>query len=72
MTANVGSLDRTVRLIVGVALVLLGVFGVFTGAVAIIGYVVAAIALVTGFMNFCPLWAVFKINTVKKTQQKAA
>jgi hypothetical protein len=70
MTANVGSLDRTMRLIVGIALVLLGVFGVFTGIVAVIGYVVAAIALLTGLMNYCPLWAVCKINTVKKAQQK--
>lgn len=71
MTANVGSVDRTVRWIVGVALILLGVFGVLQGTAAIIGYVVAAIALITGMMRYCPLWAVFKINT-KKSLKKTA
>jgi hypothetical protein len=72
MTANVGSLDRIVRWLVGVALILLGVFGVLEGTAAIIGYIVAAIALLTGIMSYCPLWAVFKINTAKKTAQKTA
>lgn len=66
MTANVGSVDRTVRWIAGVALILLGAFGVLQGTMAIIGYVVAAIALITGTMSYCPLWAVFKVNTAKK------
>jgi hypothetical protein len=72
MTANVGSVDRAVRWIAGVALILLGVFGVLQGTVAIIGYVVAAIALITGTMSYCPLWAVFKINTRKKSLEKTA
>ncbi len=72
MTANVGSADRTVRWIAGVALILLGVFGVLQGTAAIIGYVVAAIALITGTLRYCPLWAVFKINTAKKAAEKVA
>jgi hypothetical protein len=72
MTANVGSADRTVRWLVGVALILLGVFGVLQGTAAIIGYVVAAIALITGAMGYCPLWAAFKINTRKKSLEKTA
>ena len=70
MTTNVGSVDRTVRWIVGVALILLGVFGVLQGTAAIIGYIVAAIALITGTMGYCPLWAVLKINTAKKPAGK--
>ncbi|MDZ7292830.1 MAG: DUF2892 domain-containing protein [candidate division KSB1 bacterium] len=67
MTANVGGVDRAVRLILGVALVLLGVFGVLKGTAAIIGYVVAAIALITGLVGYCALYSVFKISTAKKT-----
>ncbi|MDZ7361685.1 MAG: DUF2892 domain-containing protein [candidate division KSB1 bacterium] len=70
MTANVGSLDRVVRWLVGAVLIMLGVFGVLEGTAAIIGYVVAAIALLTGTMSYCPLWAVCKINTAKKAAQK--
>lgn len=72
MTTNVGSLDRIIRLTVGAALVLLGVFGVLSGTAAIIGYVVAAIALVTGSLSYCPLWGVCKINTAKKAAGKTA
>ena len=70
MTTNVGILDRSVRWIVGVALVLLGVFNVLSGTAAIIGYAVAAIALITGSVGYCPLWGACKINTAKKTAGK--
>lgn len=69
MNINVGSLDRIVRIIIGVALVLLGVFGVLQGAAAIVGYVIAAIALITGLASRCPLYAVCKINTHRKAAQ---
>jgi hypothetical protein len=72
MKINVGGGDRVVRLLVGAALVLLGVFDVISGVAAIVGYIVAAVALITGTVRFCPLWAVCKINTVKKTAEKAA
>lgn len=71
MTTNVGSADRAVRWIVGVALVLLGVFNVLSGTAAIIAYVVAAIALITGTVGYCLLWRVCKINTAKKTSEKS-
>lgn len=72
MMANVGGLDRNIRLVAGVVLVLLGVSGVFTGTAAIVGYIVAAIALITGAMRYCPLWSLFKINTAKKAAGKTA
>lgn len=65
MGINVGKVDRGIRLIVAVVLVALGVSGVLGGTFAIAAYVVAAIALVTGLVRVCPLWAVCKINTAK-------
>jgi heme A synthase len=72
MTANVGGVDRTVRLLIGVVLVLLGLFNVLTGVAAIIGYIVAALALITGLTRYCLLYPVFKINTAKKAVEKTA
>lgn len=72
MTTNVGNLDRAVRWAIGVALILLGVLGVFTGALAIAGYIVAAIAIVTGSIRYCPLWSACNIDTRKGAAQKAA
>jgi hypothetical protein len=72
MTTNVGNLDRAIRWVVGAALILLGVFGVLNGTLAIVGYIVAAIALVTGSIRYCPLWGVCKINTAKSAAQQTA
>jgi len=70
MAVNVGGVDRSVRLVIGLALLMLGAFGVLKGVAALLGYVVAAIALVTAFIRFCPLWAVCRINTTKTVANK--
>lgn len=62
---NVGGYDRVFRLILGVVLIALAYFGILTGTGAIIAYVVAAIALVTGLVKFCPVNALIGINTCK-------
>lgn len=58
MTANVGTLDRTLRLIVGLPLIALAVFGVI-GAWGYIGIV----PLLTGLFRFCPAYPLLGINT---------
>jgi len=68
MAANVGGADKVVRLVLGVILLLLGVFHVVTGNFALVAYVVGGIALVTGLFGFCPAWAVFKVNTCSARQ----
>lgn len=66
LSFNVGGLDRAGRLVIGVILIALGFFEIITGTAAIIAYALAAIALVTGLIRFCPLNALFGINTCKK------
>lgn len=66
MTKNVGSTEKLIRLIVA-AIALAAYF--FLELEGIIGYAalaVAGLALVTGLLNFCPLWTVFGINTTEK------
>jgi hypothetical protein len=63
MSFNVGGMDRVIRLVVGLVLFALAVFHVFTGALGIIVYVLAGIALVTAIFGFCPAWTLFGINT---------
>ncbi|HKJ69203.1 MAG TPA: DUF2892 domain-containing protein [bacterium] len=65
ITANVGGWDRTIRLILGVVLFVLGFTGVFQGVLAIIGYIVGAIALITGLTTFCPANALLGFNSRK-------
>jgi hypothetical protein len=63
MSFNVGGIDRAVRIVIGLGLIALAFFHVFMGTLAIVAYVVGAIALVTGAFRFCPAWALFGINT---------
>ena len=63
MTYNVGGLDRALRILGGIVLVVLALVHAVTGALAIAAYIVGAIALVSGLVRFCPAWALFGVNT---------
>ena len=65
MTKNMGSLDKTVRLIAAVVLIALAATGTISGTFAIAAYVVAAIFVVTSFVSVCPAYLPFGINTRK-------
>jgi len=63
---NVGRLDRIVRIIVGVALVPIGLFlqGGWQGnSTGILVAVLALIPLVTGLIGSCPAYVPFGIST---------
>lgn len=60
-TANINSTDRIIRLILGLFLISLAFFGPQTPW----GYL-GIILVVTAFINFCPLYAVFGFSTKKK------
>lgn len=60
MKQNMSSLDRIIRIIVGIAL--LGVLVFVSGGIRWIG-LVGLIPLLTGIVGFCPLYALFKIKT---------
>jgi Protein of unknown function (DUF2892) len=60
---NVGSIDRVVRIALGIALIAAAATGTITGVALSIGLLVAAIAVVTGVVGFCPLYYVLGIST---------
>lgn len=68
MKKNVGSIDRLVRFILAAILLVLVIAKVVTGVVAIVLIVLAAVFMLTGLINFCPLYAPFGINTGKKKE----
>jgi hypothetical protein len=70
METNVGGIDRAGRLVIGVILAIAGIaaFGGYWGAGAVIGglaLVVAAILLVTGATQKCPLNDAAGIDTTE-------
>lgn len=70
-TANVGGWDKGLRFLAGIVLIILGLTGVITGTLAIIGYVVAAILLITGLVSFCPINAFLGLNTRKSADSSS-
>lgn len=66
MKVNESRLDRVLRVVVGIALILLYLFGVVGGTLGIVLIVVGVIALITGLVGFCPLYSLLKIQTSKK------
>lgn len=59
MKCNVGTADRLVRIVIGLALLAAGViFNSFWGLVGLV-------PLATGMFRWCPLYEPFKCNTTK-------
>lgn len=65
MKKNVGSTDKMIRLALAAIIAILYFTKMISGTLAIILGVVAVIFAVTAFLNFCPIWAAFGINTNK-------
>ena len=65
MKTNESTLDRIIRVIVGIVLFALYFTGAGTGGWGIVFIVLGAVALITGAVGFCPLYALLKINTNK-------
>lgn len=65
MKKNMGSADRIIRLIIAALVVILYFTNVITGTLGIVLMILAGIFLVTSFISFCPLYAIFGIKTCK-------
>ncbi len=65
MKQNVGNVDRWIRIVLGVAILSLLVF--LNGPIRWIG-LVGLIPLVTGIINFCPIYALLGISTQKDSK----
>ena len=63
-TMNESNTDRALRLVAGVALLILG-FAVFSGVIGVVAIIVGAILTLTGAVGFCPIYALLKISTRK-------
>ena len=61
MKKNIGTVDRTLRLIVGLVLVAL----VFVGPQTPWGWI-GLVLIATASLRFCPFYPILKINTLDK------
>ena len=65
MKANIGTADRILRIIAGVALIGLAA----TGVIGVWGYL-GIVPLITAFVRFCPAYLSFGINTCSVEKSK--
>lgn len=70
MKLNMGSADKTIRILAALVIAALYFMNVISGTLAIVLLVFALIFIVTSFISFCPLYAVFGIST-RKQEKKA-
>ena len=68
MPKNVGPEDRTVRIVVGIALAVLAYLGVLPGVATIVMAVLAAYLLITGILARCLFYKVADIDTSVQEQ----
>jgi hypothetical protein len=63
---NEGTLDRTIRVVLGLALVSLA----FVGPKSSLGFI-GLVPLATGLLGFCPLYRLVGVNTCGSPRPKA-
>lgn len=63
MKKNIGVVDATIRIILGLIILSLTIIG----PKSLWGFI-GLIPLLTGLIRYCPLYLIFGINTNKKTQ----
>jgi hypothetical protein len=66
MKKNMGSIDKFIRILVAVVIIVLYFTDQISGTTAVIGLILAAVFILTSFISFCPLYLPFGISTRKK------
>lgn len=60
---NEGPIDRGIRIVIGIALLAAGAAGLVAAPIVYLTSLVAVVALVTGAVGFCPLYAILRLST---------
>ena len=62
MPKNVGLIDKVVRFVIALALVIFGVLNISTGLWWV--GLIAIVPLATGLAGYCPIWHIAGIKTI--------
>jgi hypothetical protein len=66
MKKNMGVIDRVIRILIAVVVVVLYFMHVISGTLAIILLILAGVFVLTSILGFCPLYLPLGLNTGKK------
>ena len=65
MKKNVGQVDKLIRVFIAFIIAILYYIKVIDGTLALVLLAFATILAITSFINFCPLYTIFGLNTCK-------
>jgi hypothetical protein len=68
MKKNMGSYDKLIRLASAIVLIVLYYAGILNDVLGIIALVVALALTLTSLVSFCPIYALFGMNTCNKEE----
>lgn len=63
MKKNMGKADRIIRVLIALSIAFLYYNGILSGTLGLVLLVVSAVFVLTSLISFCPLYAIFGINT---------
>ncbi len=66
MKKNMGTVDRVIRIVLAIVVIVLYLTGNITGVAAIILGILALVFILTSLIGFCPLYGPLKISTIRK------
>ncbi len=66
MKKNMGTIDKVIRVLVAVIILVLYFTHVISGTLAVILLILAGVFVVTSLLGFCPFYLPFGLNTKKK------
>ena len=72
MQKNMGSTDKSIRIILALLFGVLYFTDTVTGILGLILLILGIIFLLTSFVSYCPLYTPFKILTIKGSKSKEA
>jgi hypothetical protein len=68
MKKNIGTIDRIIRMLLAIVVIMLYVTGSITGFAAIILGILSIVFVITSLIGFCPLYVPFQISTIGKSK----
>ncbi len=66
MKKNMGTIDKVIRILVAVVVVVLYFAKVISGTLGIVLLILSAVFVLTSLISFCPLYLPFGLSTRKK------
>ena len=65
MKKNMGGIDKVIRIVIALVIIILAFTKVISGTLAIVLLILSGIFILTSLISFCPLYLPFGINTGK-------